>query len=65
MIESKSKFFFRNEQLFKVGDRVETCNHCLGIVVRVDRDEIGVFIVVRLDIIQGEFAYDPCDLEII
>lgn len=65
MIESKSKFFFRNERLFKVGDRVETCNHCLGIVVRVDRDEIGLFIVVRLDIIPGEFAYDPCDLEII
>lgn len=63
MIESKKKFFFRNEQLFEVGDRVETCNHCIGTVVRVDRDEIGVFIVVRLDIIPKEFAYDPSDLE--
>ncbi|MHB8072811.1 hypothetical protein [Desulfosporosinus fructosivorans] len=63
MIESKKKFFFRNECLFEVGDRVETCNHCIGTVVRVDRDKIGVFIVVRLDIIPGEFAYDPSDLE--
>jgi len=63
MIASKKKFVFRNEHLFEVGDRVETCNHCLGTVVRVDSDEIGVFIVARLDIIQGEFAYDPCDLE--
>ena len=65
MIESKKKFFFRKERLFEVGDRVETCNHCIGTVVRIDRDEIGIFIVARLDIIPGEFAYDPCDLEII
>lgn len=63
MIENNKKFFFRNDPLFKVGDRVETCNHCIGKVVRVDRDDIGVFIVVQLDIIPGEFAYDPCDLE--
>jgi len=63
MIASKKKSVFRNERLFEVGDRVETCNHCIGTVVRVDSDEIGVFIVARLDIIPGEFAYDPCDLE--
>jgi|GEM_PF-722086 len=53
----------RHKRQFQVGDRVETCNHCLGIVVRVDRDEIGVFIVAQLDILPGEFAYDPWDLE--
>ncbi|HBW34073.1 hypothetical protein [Desulfosporosinus sp. BICA1-9] len=63
MIEAKKKFFFRNEGLFEVGDRVETCNHCTGIVVRVDRDEMGVFIVVRLDVMLGEFAYNPRELE--
>lgn len=50
---------------FQVGDRVETCNHCLGTVVKIDRDEIGVFIVAQLDTIPGEFAYDPVDLEFI
>lgn len=48
---------------FQVGDRVETCNHCIGTVVRVDKDEIGVFIVAQLDVLPGEFAYDPWDLE--
>ena len=61
--ESEKKVFFLNEHIFEVGDRVETCNHCIGTVVRVDRDEIGVFIVVQLNIIHGEFAYDPSDLE--
>ncbi|KUO71974.1 MAG: hypothetical protein APF81_07470 [Desulfosporosinus sp. BRH_c37] len=50
---------------FKVGDRVETSNHCRGTVVKIDRDEIGVFIVARLDIMSGEFIYDCEDLEII
>ncbi|MDP4159626.1 MAG: hypothetical protein Q8911_07690 [Bacillota bacterium] len=54
----------RPRQQLQVGDRVKTCNDCIGTVVRVDRDEIGVFIVVKLDIIPGEFAYDPEDLEI-
>jgi len=53
----------RLQHQFQVGDRVETCNHCLGIVVRVDRDEIGVFVVAQLDILPGEFAYDPWDLQ--
>ena len=55
--------YHQRHRQFQVGDRVETCNHCLGIVVRVDRDEIGVFIVAQLDILPGEFAYDPWDLE--
>lgn len=54
-----------NQQPFQVGDRVKTCNHRLGTVVRIDQDEIGTFIVARLDIIPREFAYDPDDLEII
>jgi len=60
---SEKSSSFRHQRQFHVGDRVETCNHCLGIVVRVDRDEIGVFIVAQLDILPGEFAYDPWDLE--
>lgn len=50
---------------FQVGDRVETYNRCKGIVVRVDTDESGVFIVVRFDTLYGEFAYDPYDLKVI
>ena len=52
-----------HQTLFQVGDRIETYNHCLGTVVRVDRDEMGAFIVAQLDILPGEFAYDLCDLE--
>ncbi|MCB8818583.1 hypothetical protein [Desulfosporosinus shakirovi] len=66
MIESKKPgLFIRHERQFEVGDRVETFNHCVGTVVRVDRDKIGVFIVVRLDILPREFAYEPCDLKLI
>ncbi len=61
--ESETGPSFRRQPLFQVGDRIETCNHCLGTIVRVDRDEIGVFVVARLDILPGEFAYDPWDLE--
>jgi len=61
--ESETGSSFRRRPQFEVGDRVETCNHCLGTVVRVDRDEVGVFVVARLDILPGEFAYDPWDLE--
>jgi hypothetical protein len=53
------------EQNFQAGDRVKTISECTGTVVRVDQDEIGLFIVVLLDIIPGEFAYDPKDLEVI
>jgi len=59
----KSGSFPRDERQFEVGDRVVTCNNCIGTVVRVDQDKIGVFIVVRLDILPREFAYDPCDLK--
>ncbi|HBV85419.1 hypothetical protein [Desulfosporosinus sp.] len=54
-----------HQHKFQVGDRVKTSNHRIGTVVRLDRDEIGAFIVARLDIIPREFAYDPDDLEII
>lgn len=50
---------------FQAGDRVETCSHCTGTVVRVDCDEVGTFVVVRLDILPGEFEYDPYDLEVL
>lgn len=55
--------FRRQQQQFKVGDRIITSNRCLGTVVRLDRDEKGDYIVARLDKIRGEFAYDPWDLE--
>ncbi|MDR3601132.1 MAG: hypothetical protein P4L49_11735 [Desulfosporosinus sp.] len=55
----------RHQYQFQVGDRVETCNHCKGTVVRIDIDESGVFIVVRFDTLYGEFTYDPYDLKVI
>ena len=60
-LEARSSL--RRQRQFQIGDRVITCNRCLGTVVRVDRDESGDYIVARLDIIRGEFAYDPWDLE--
>lgn len=61
--DSETSSSLRHRRQFKVGVRVKTCNQCLGTVVRVDRDEVGVFIVAQLDILPGEFAYDPWDLE--
>lgn len=46
-----------------VGDRVVTSNCRLGTVTRLDRDNMGDYIVVKLDLLRGEFAYDPWDLE--
>lgn len=64
MSESKkTSSFLRHERQFEVGDRVVTCNQSIGTVVRVDRDNNGVFIVVRLDILPREFAYEPWDLK--
>lgn len=61
--EQESVSPLRRQRQFQVGDRVITNNCRLGSVVRVDRDEQGDFLVVRLDILPGEFAYDPWDLE--
>lgn len=63
MINYKKRGFVRQVRLFEVGDRIMTSTNCIGTVVRVDCDEIGVFIVARLDILPDEFVYDPCDLE--
>lgn len=46
-----------------VGDLVVTHNKLLGKVVRLGRDGFGDYIIVMFDIIKGEFAYDPWDLE--
>jgi len=54
---------FRRQRQFQIGDRVNTNNRCLGTVIRIDRDEAGDYIVVRLDILPGEFDYDPWELE--
>lgn len=48
---------------FQRGDRVITNNSRLGTVVRIDKDDQGEYLVVRLDILSGEFAYDASDLE--
>jgi preprotein translocase subunit YajC len=48
---------------FQRGDRVITNNSRLGTIVRVDKDDQGEYLVVKLDILQGEFAYDAWDLE--
>jgi hypothetical protein len=60
----KSTSLYRRKQL-QVGNRVKTSNHSNGTVVRVDRDDKGVFIVVRLDLSPHEFVYDEDELEII
>ncbi len=65
MLASKKEREFSNRKLgrYEVGDRVVTSNCRLGTVVRLDRDEQGEFVVVNLDVLPGEFAYDPWDLE--
>lgn len=69
MFKSKHSFkstpSSRKKHKFKVGDRIETFNNCRGTVVRIDRDEIGDYIVARLDAMPHEFAYDPDDLKAI
>jgi preprotein translocase subunit YajC len=50
-------------KMFQRGDRVITNNSRLGTIVRVDKDDQGEYLVVNLDILPGEFAYDAWDLE--
>lgn len=61
--EQKLYSFKKIVPKFKAGDRVVTTNCRLGTVVRVDRDELGEYIVVHLDVCSGDFAYDAWDLE--
>ncbi|HVJ50342.1 hypothetical protein [Desulfitobacterium sp.] len=63
MTHEQNSTSLRKKAQFQVDDRVMTNNCRLGTVVRVDKDEFGEYIVVRLDILPGEFAYDYCDLE--
>jgi len=46
-----------------VGDLVITQNNCLGTVVRLDRDNFGDYIIVKLILLEWEFAYDPWELK--
>lgn len=62
-LESEKGSSPRRQRQFQIGDRVITSNCRLGTVVRVDRDGVGDYIVVRLDILPSEFTYDPWDLE--
>ncbi|MDR3585126.1 MAG: hypothetical protein P4L59_07355 [Desulfosporosinus sp.] len=61
----RTSLSLRYQYQFHVGDRVETYNHCEGTVVRVEIDESGVFIIVRFETLNGEFAYDPYELRVI
>lgn len=63
MTQDRNSTSFRKISRFQVGDRIMTNNCRLGTVVRLDKDELGEYIVVRLDILNGEFAYDYGDLE--
>jgi len=53
----------RRQCQFQIRDRIITNNRCLGTVIRIEHDEVGDYIVVRLDILPGEFDYDPGELE--
>lgn len=48
---------------FKQGDRVITYNSKKGTIVRLDKDELGEYLVVQLDVLSGEYAYEPSDLK--
>jgi len=63
--KSQTSNYLRRQRQFHIGDRVNTNNDCLGTVIRLDRDDGGDYIVVRLDILPGEFDYEPWELEII
>lgn len=56
-------FSARRQANFQVGERVITPNCRLGTVVRLDRDELGDYVVITLDVMSGQFTYDPWDLE--
>jgi hypothetical protein len=62
-VDSPKNNILRKNLIYQVGDRVITNNSRLGTVVRLDKDEQGDFVVVQLDILPGEFAYDAWDLE--
>ncbi len=61
--ESGTGYPMRRRSQFQVGDRAIAINSQSGTVIRVDRDESGDYIVLRLDILPGDFAYDPWELE--
>ena len=60
---SETGTYVRRQYRFQIGDRVMTNNRCLGTVIRIDRDDVEDYIVVRLDILPGEFDYDLWELE--
>ena len=51
-----------NKDPIKTGDRVLTPNNCRGEVIRIGKDELGPYIIVKLDHPDKEFAYDPWEL---
>ena len=51
-----------NKDPIKTGNRVVTPNNCRGKVIRIGKDELGPYIIVKLDRPAKEFAYDPWEL---
>lgn len=62
-MEDIMESFHRLKRKFEVGDRVVTSNERMGTVVRVKRDNYGAYIVVKLDGLPREFAYEPWDVK--
>ena len=55
---------WRKKQIkLEAGDRVVTNNSRFGTIVRLERDQLGEYYIVKLDLLPGEFAYDPWDVE--
>lgn len=46
-----------------VGDLVITHNNRRGRVMRIGQDALGDYIIVKLEFLEWEFAFDPWDLE--
>ncbi|KLU63965.1 MULTISPECIES: hypothetical protein [Desulfosporosinus] len=65
IFELETNPLLMQDKKFQVGNRVKTNNDHKGTIVRVDRDEMGVFLVVQLDFSTHEFAYDQNELELL
>ena len=60
--KTETSTFLQRQKQINLGDRIKTKNHREGTVVRVDRDEKGAFLVVRLDTLPHEFVYELDEL---
>ncbi|MDQ7093799.1 hypothetical protein REC12_09365 [Desulfosporosinus sp. PR] len=53
----------KEKSMILVGDLVITHNNRQGRVMRLGRDDFGDYVIVKLDLLEWEFAYDPWNLE--